>query len=196
MPLSASMTLGTYEARAEIGLTLDVDAFNSISRSWLNPASPLPTGTLMYSPRRLTPVELENSGKRSASGVLYITIEPFNGDDRPLCAELRRRTTGHRHHFWWDKGSLSKGGVPWAPDACSLWVVNHLGGKMHAQPAGGRDPGIRFLFDFDRAEDEIARVRAALREAEDGWLAGVGTSDMHPALCQENVDLVIGLSVT
>ena len=82
MPLSASMALGTYEARAELGLTLDVDAFNSVSRSWLNPASPLPTGTLMYSPRRLTPVELENSGKRSASGVLYITVEPFNGDDR------------------------------------------------------------------------------------------------------------------
>ena len=120
MPLSAAMTLGTTEARAELGLTLDVSAFNVISRVWLNPASPLPTGTLLYSPHRLNPVELEGCGKASASGVLYVTTEPFSGEDRPLCAELRRRTTRHRHYFWWDKGSLSKGGIPWAPDALSL----------------------------------------------------------------------------
>ena len=169
-PLSSLMMLGTPTARAELGLShawLGDSAMRRLSNAWVNPDSPMPTGTLLYSPRRLTPIELDGHGKRGASGVLYITREPFDGSDRPVCAELRRRTNGHRHYFWFERGSLGKDGEPWAPDCCSLWVVNHLGGQMHVQPSGGRESATRYLFDFDRAEDEITWMREALRKSED-----------------------------
>ena len=188
-PLADAMLLGTPAARAELGLISSVlgsAAMNRLERAWINPHSPLPTGTLLYSPRRLTPIELDSFGRNGAAGTLYITVERFYGNDRPLCAELRRKASGHRHYFWWDKGSLSRGGLPWAPDVSSLWVVNHLGGRMHIQPTGGRETAVRFLFDFDRAEDEISLRRSMLRQSEDE-LDHLGHSPF--ILRQELVDL-------
>ena len=60
---------------------------------------------------------------------------------------------------------------------------------MAVQSAVGREQAIRFLFDFDRAEDEISHMRAALRAADDEWQSGVGQADIHPALTLENVQL-------
>lgn len=50
---------------------------------------------------------------------------------------------------------------------------------------------MRFLFDFDRAEDEISHMRFRLRKAEDTWESGVGASDVNPALAQEFVDMMV-----
>ena len=136
---------------------------------WVNSDSPLPTGSLLYSPRRVDPTELRAHEARSVGGVLYITLEPYEGVGNPTCAQLvRMGGNAHRHHYVWDSGSYARDGSPWAPDACSLWVVNHLGGRLHAQPsatARTRDGNVRFLFDFERAEDEVSRMRAAMTVA-------------------------------
>ena len=45
--------------------------------------------------------------------------------------------------------------------------VNHLGGRLASQPPKGRGgKSERFIFDFDRAEAEIARMRNALAKAD------------------------------
>ena len=84
-----------------------------------------------------------------------------------MCAELRRLEGHHRHHFCLDRGSFARGGAPWAPHPVTLWVVNHLGGRLVHQPGTSvRDrDSQRYLFDFDRAERDIGRLRMALADA-------------------------------
>ena len=143
--------------------------FAQLQRAWVNSRSMMPPGTLLYSARRRTPTELVDAGVHGAAGALYLTLDWYDGAGEPACAELRRFGT-QRHHFALDAGSYDRriGPVgPWRPDRSSLWVVNHLGGRLASQPAKGRGgKSERFIFDFDRAEAEIARMREALARAD------------------------------
>ena len=172
-PLGDAVALGEPEARAELSLArsaLGQTALSRVASAWVNVDSQLPVGTLLYSPRRLNPSEVwSQGGDKGCAGVLYLTTEAFDGKGRPSCAELRR-VAGQRHQFSLGKGSYHPSGAPWSPHASALWVVNHLGGRMHVQPPGarrGRSEDVRYLFDFDRAEDEIVHLRAVLREMDD-----------------------------
>ena len=184
VPLSAAVTLGTASAREELRTAspfMEAGVFHRIQRAWVNTASELPEGTLLYQPRRFTPTELRQHAARGIPGVLYLTVESFGGEPGGVvpCAELLRMgAASHRHHFVLDRGSYDRNGAPYAPDVCSLWVVNHLGGRLHTQPAQARRGGgsTRFFFDFDRAEDEVAHMRAALCEAEATGLLSSGES--------------------
>jgi len=199
MPLRDAVMMGGVEARAEIELNqsgLAAGAFDRISNSWVNPVSALPRGTLLYSARRATPSELRPHSGRSLPGTLYLTTEPFDGTGRPLCAELRRGISGHRHHFWLDGGSYSRHKVPWAPDVCSLWVVNHLGGETRDQPAAARgttaSSRVRYLFDFERAEDEIMQMRghrASVDAAAEAQWAEMATTTIAVRLANAEPDI-------
>jgi len=168
VPLKSAVQLGTPQARRELSQSAH---FAPMSRTWVNTASPLPVGTLLYSARRCTPDEVVAGGTQGVSGTLYLTHELYSGEGDLLCLELRRYHSGHRHHFNLDGGSWDRRSSPpraWSVDPQTLWVVNHLGGRLLSQQAAqrGRGPQERFIFDFDRAEDEIDRVRVQLAHAE------------------------------
>ena len=167
IPLREAVTMGTMERRAVLEAH---SAFAAMSRAWVNTNSPLPPGSLLYSALRLNPTEVLARGARGVSGCLYLTTEAFNGSGRLACAELLRPTTGPRHIFTLGPSSYERVDgklMPWAPDVGSLWVVNHLGGRAVSQPARRGAKAIeKYIFDFDRAELEIARARSALAKAD------------------------------
>ena len=169
IPLADAVMLGTEASRCSLYSRADIDR---LAGAWVNTDSALPAGTLLYSPRRLTAAEVA-SEQHGAAGTLYLTLESFDGNGRPVCAELRRLHGSNRHHFSYDRGSFARGGVPWAPEPTALWIVNHLGGRLVSQPGTSmrdRDTS-RYIFDFDRAEADIVRLRPALSAAH---AAGVG----------------------
>ena len=175
LPLTIAISMGEKLAQREVADAADelgASALRRVTEAWVNPDSPLPTGTLLYQPRRVSPTGMREHQARSVPGVLYLTLEPFDGrSEFPVCAELRRLATGHRHAFVHDAGSYAPGHQPWGPDVWVLWVVNHLGGMMVAQPATtSRAKSTRYLFDFERAEDEIAQMRGSLAQAGVGSL--------------------------
>ena len=183
LPLTIAISMGETPAQREMNeaaADLGASALRRMAEAWVNRDSPLPAGTLLYQPRRVSPAGLRDHEARSLPGVLYLTLEPFDGrDEFPVCAELRRLASGHRHAFVHDSGSYAPGQQPWGPDVWVLWVANHLGGQMVVQPGqAGRSKSVRYLFDFERAEDEIAHLRGSLAQAGVGELVELeATSD-------------------
>jgi len=178
VPLIDAVLLGTESSRAELATCADRGRLRSV---WVNEDSPLPPGTLLYAPRRVSPADVAAGGRRGVGGTLYELSEFYHGGELPRCAELLRLHSGNRHHYARDRASWRKGlgGAlePWRPAVESLWVVNHLGGRLLSQPAtSGRDRSVRYVFDFDRAEAEIERLGAALARADD-VAAGVHLSE-------------------
>jgi hypothetical protein len=168
MPLGEAVHLGSDKVRPGLYKHEAIDVLKS---AWVNADSSLPVGTLLYVPRRLTSVEVAAEA-RGASGVLYMTHEVFDGTGNVICVELRRLGAGNRHHYSFDRGSFAAGGRPWSIAPNTAWVVNHLGGRLRQQPAtAARDrETARYIFDFDRAEADIARLRVAMAGAAHPWV--------------------------
>ena len=161
------------------GATRESSAEALLSRWAVTPAAPLPEGTVLYSPLRLTDAEAaqERAARRAAglpggpTGCVYITCGPFGGEERPLCVWARRwdRQGADPGIFIVDARSSAAGGAPWQPVVSSLWLCGHIATDL----GGGR-----YRFDFERAEREIAGMRDALAAgAAAAEPAGLGAAD-------------------
>ena len=164
-----AMALGCPEARALVSAH---PAAERAAAEWLNPESPLPAGSLLYSPPRGRAREGPEGG--AVAGCVYLTLEPFDGSGELRCVHLhdggtaqaaRRLARGGLQALMVDGRSCPPRGAPWAPALESLWLVNHLGspaaGTAGQQPA--RSPTWRrWLFDFGRADAEVRAVRTAM----------------------------------
>ena len=132
--------------------------------------APLPEGSLLYVPMRLSAEEraamaLRRGHVHPLAGCLYLTVEPYGGAGTVLrCAWLRRRDTrgADPDVFYLDRHSYDRDQeTPFCPDTATVWVVTYLGSRI----AGHGSSAVAVRFDFERAEADIARMRGFLARA-------------------------------
>ena len=144
-------------------------ATGAVSAAAISREAPLPTGSLLYVPRRV----VEEATGEEAAGCLYRTTEPFDGEGRPACAWMRRRAGDTLHGdavFSFEKGaatasagSYASGGEAFRPEVCSLWLANHLTAEGSSTSGVGVSRHVRFRFRAAEAEVEQARGPLSLR---------------------------------